>query len=516
MKKYLIIIAALATMGCKKYLDVNTNPNTPTLTNTKYVLTNALNTSARIVAGGLHITGGSWTGFYGHSTSFTGGGQEKTYVFTNGDFNFFDGMYDNLTDYQYVIEHAAADGVPYFVGPAKIMQAFIFQKLVDIYGNVPFSEALKGSSSPNPKYDDAATIYTSLLAKITEGVADINSATFPLNDPADIFFKADKTKWKQFANTLRLRLILRQSNVSGFSPAATISAIQSDGSGFLTSTVLCQPGYLKSSGKLNPYYQNWGFNENDAPTGDFRKMNSVILNWLKNSGDIFRLGRLCSKIANPENDQAISTNPNDYAGVPLGGAGNAYLSSNVSSMGRMQIIKGNATLPSIVITEAESYFLQAEAIERGWMSGSAATMYSNGVIAAFRLASGIQFGSVATASAATSDAAANTYMSNTAATNGVYVNYASCPDQAARLKAIWVQKWVSLCNVDGGEAWAEYRRTNSPTNPNGNCPTSPHSVAVSGAEPVRFYYPLREENVNGANTPDAISPFTSRVFWDIN
>src|SRR5690348_10742088 len=132
MKKILIVFtAALALGGCKKYLDVNTNPNTPTQTNAKYVFTNA---QARTVAnqvGGVHVMAGSWVGYYGHSTSFTGGGQEKTYVFTNNDFNFWDGMYDNIADYDYVINHAAADGAPYLVGPAKIMEAYVYQKLVD-------------------------------------------------------------------------------------------------------------------------------------------------------------------------------------------------------------------------------------------------------------------------------------------------------------------------------------------------------------------------------------------------
>jgi hypothetical protein len=341
MKKYLLIIMASAVMGtgCKKILDVNVNPNTPTITNAKYVFTNALNTSGRTQAGGLHITSGSWTGFYAHSTSFTGGGQEKTYVCTNNDFNFFDGIYDNLSDYQYVIDNAEKDGVKHLMGPSKIMQCYIFQKLVDVYNNVPYSQAFKKNQVPNPAYDDAKTIYNNLLTKITEAIADINGATWPLSEPSDIFFNGNKTKWKQFANTLRLRLIIRMSNVAGFSPAATISAIQAEGSGFIASPVLSQPGYSKSVGKLNQYYNNYGFNESDAPTGDFRKMNVVMVDWLKNSNDIFRLGRLCSKIANPENDQPISVTPSDYKGVPLGGDGSAYLSSNVSAMGRMQIVK---------------------------------------------------------------------------------------------------------------------------------------------------------------------------------
>jgi hypothetical protein len=76
---------------------------------------------------------------------------------------------------------------------------------------------------------------------------------------------------------------------------------------------------------------------------------------------------------------------------------------------------------------------------------------------------------------------------------------------------------VALCNVDGLEAWSEYRRTSSPTNPNGNAPASPKSIAVGGGpDPVRFFYPLREESVNVGNVPQNINVFSSRIFWDIN
>lgn len=515
MKKYFIIgMAVLTVVSCgKKYLNVNVNPNQATQTSASYIFTNGLNGTARNQSGGLHITGGSWSGYYGHSTSFTGGGQEKTYSFTNNDFNFFDGMYDNLADYQYVIDHAVADGVKHLVGPAKIMQCYVYQKLVDIYGNVPYSQALKGASFPTPAYDDAKSIYDNLVIKLTEAIADINAATFPTAEPADIYFKGDKTKWKQFANTIKLRLFVRQSNVAGFNPTASISAISADG--YITSPVLCQPGYTKTTGKLNPYFGNWGFNENDAPTGDFRKMGSVMINWLKNSADVFRLGRMCSRIANPANDLAFTTTFSDYAGVPLGGSGNAYLSSNVSGMGRMQIVKGDASRPVVVMSDAEASFLQAELRQRGWMAGSAQTAFESGVRLAFRLAAAT-YTSSATASDAAADAAANSYL----ASGTVHADWAVSTD---KLKAIWVQKWVALCNIDGTEAWAEYRRTNSPSNPNGLLPLpastySAKSVAVTASqpEPVRFLYPFREESVNGANVPKPINEFTSRIFWDIN
>src|SRR5690349_8703201 len=112
MKKLVlyVLVASVALSSCQKFIDVNTNPNNATVTKANFIFANALNSSARVMAGGLHITPGTWTGYYAHSTSFTGGGEEKTYVFTNNSFNFFDGIMDNLNDYQYVINHAAADG----------------------------------------------------------------------------------------------------------------------------------------------------------------------------------------------------------------------------------------------------------------------------------------------------------------------------------------------------------------------------------------------------------------------
>lgn len=515
MKKILLyaLVVSAAMTGCQKYIDVNTNPNVATVTQANYVFANALNSTARTMAGGMHITGGSWAGQYGHSTSFTGGGQEKTYVFTNADFNYFDNPYDNLEDYQYVINHATADGFPHLIGPSMIMQVFMYQKLVDMYGNVPYSEALQGTAFITPKYDDAATIYQALVSKLTAAVNLINATAFPANDPSDIYFNASKARWKQLANTIKLRLILRRINVSGYNPASDIASISADG--FIDAPVLSNPGYVKSSGKLNQYYSNYGFNENDAPTGDFRKMGGPIVDWLKNSSDIFRLSRICSAKGDPDN-ALFSLTPSDYFGVPLGGAGTPYLSSNTSAMGRMVIKKGDATRSFIIMSDAEAYLLRAEAVQRGLLAGSAQSLYEEGVRRSFNICANTYAPSIATATVSQANSAANSYL-----TSGLsQADWSASPD---KLKAIWVQKWVALCNVDGSEVWAEYRRTNSPTNPNGNLPApassyTAQSVATTQSQPVRFYYPQRESQVNSANVPlnGSTYVFTTRIFWDVN
>ncbi len=297
--------------------------------------------------------------------------------------------------------------------------------------------------------------------------------------------------------------------MSGYNAAADIATVSSDG--YIDAPVFCNPGYLKTAGKLNWYYVNWGFNENDAPTGDFRKMGFAIIEWLKGSGDMFRLQRIASAKADPNND-LFSNLPSDYVGVPLGGAGNPYLSSNVSAMGRMVVKKGDATRPVTIMTDAESYFLQAEARQRGWLAGSAQAAYEEGVRRDFRFVANIGQ-AYATATQAQADAAANAYLVNGLAN----ADWNASPD---KLKAIWVQKWIALVNVDGSEAWAEYRRTTSPANPNGNIPSpyTAQSVATTQTQPLRLYYPIVESNSNSANVPLTGSTyvFNTRIFWDIN
>lgn len=513
MKKYLsflVMASALVGLGgCKKYLDVNQNPNIPTITRADFTFSNAQSTTAAQQVGGVHMMAGSWVGYYGHSTSFTGGGQEKTYVFTNADFNFWDGFYNNLTDYQYTIDNAARDGVSHLAGPARVMQAYVWQKLVDLYGNIPYSEALQGTKFLEPKYDDARTIYEDLITKITQAIAEIKAATFPAREEADIMFKGNKTRWIQFANTLKLRILMRQSNMTGRDAyiQAAINTIATEGSGFITDHALVQPGYAKALNKMNPFYANYGFTEVDAQTGAYayRKMGAVIVNFLRSTGDQFRLER----IARPK-PGGNPSNSADYVGIPLGGAGNAYLEAATSPIGTMQIFMYDATRPSVLMSAAEAYLLRAEAAQRYGIAalGSAQTNYEDGVRWAFRLAAATHTNSPS-ASTTQADAAANAYL----ASGQNNVDWAASTD---KLRAIWIQKWLALVNIDGLEAWSEYRRTNSTTS-TGSVPTSPKSIAVAGSqpEPVRLFYPQREQNVNSANYVN-VNVFTNRIFWDVN
>lgn len=525
MKKILLLVGVVSLFSCKKYLDVNDNPNTPLSTRADFIFTNALTRTAANQVGGQHITSGSWVGYYGHSTSFTGGGTEKTYSFTNVDFNYWNALYDNLNDYQYVIDNAAKDGYPHLAPRAKVMQVLVWQQLVDLYGDVPYFNALKGIAALTPKYDAAQAVYEDLIKQLDAAIPQIkatptttaNEDVLYLSAPgAPVAVKGAGTTWVKLANTLKMRILMRQSFIAGRDAYITgeIAKINTEGSGFITENVLIQPGYQNSPGKLNPFYATYGYNEVLAQQQAyaFRKVGSVIINFLKSSADTFRLQR----IANPAGSTTPTSNLSAYVGVPLGGAGSAYLEGATSSVGSMQIFKGDATRPSILITAAEKYFLLAEAAQRYGTTfvtetGNAQTLYENGVKWAFRLTTAA-WTSTSSATYADADAAATKYLAQ--AQN--LVNWAASTD---KVRAILVQKWVSLIHINGLEAWSDYRKSNGTTSV--SVPASVKTVAsTSKSEPVRLYYPLIETNANSTGLPGYTSNpdyvYNTRIFWDVN
>ena len=525
MKKYLILFGAVVSLGsCEKYLDVNKNPNTPEATSApaRNVFTNAVNAATGYHVGGSHSLGSTWTGAMSHSTSFTGGGEEKTYEFSKDNFNHFDGAYDILFDFQNVINNADAQNVSHLIGPAKVMQCFLYQKLVDQYGDIPYTESLQGTDFFTPAYDNQQTVYESLITKLTEAITEIKSSTFPSADDADIIFGtpaisgADiKGNWVRFANSLKLRILMRQSFMPGRLAyiQSKVSEITAEGSGFMTTgLVSSNPGYLKQIGKLNLYYGTYGYNEQDQETGTFRfrKMNAVIINYLK-SADLFRLQRL----ATPRSGGVVG-NTSDYTGVPLGptGAPAPYVENLVSGVGSSQAAKYDATRRMIIMTPAEVYLNIAEAQLIGvtGLPGTVKSNYDEGVRWAFRVAAATHT-ATATATNAQADAAAASYTSN----GTLFSDYAAATSDIERRRTILIQKWLALTHIDGLEQWSEYRKASGAAGYGTVLPTSVKSFSAgTNPEPVRLLYPRREEQVNGAHVPIGIDRFTSKIFWDVN
>ncbi len=507
MKNKLLIIAILAGLGvtgCKKgWLDVNKNPNQPPSATSNFVFSNAQNVSATNYVT-QHETGSYFAGLWTQSNSYIMSATTFSYLYTNGDFNYWDPIYDNLYDYQYVIDNADKDGQTFLKGPALVMKAFWFQQLVDLYGNLPYTDALTGLKSLAPKFDDQKAVYEDLIKQLDTAIVQLKANSFPSAFlSSDIMFGGSSSKWIRFANTVKMRMLIRQSLISGRDSYITseIAKIVSEGSGLLASgeDVGVNPGYLASAGKTNPYYDRWGYDPNGAvrSLGRFPRITKYLVDVLVASNDTLRLKRLAyAKGGESGSNPGVSVNAelvSNYVGIPFGTA-SGYTATVSSAIGPCQIVKGQFGKKMILMTAAEAQFLLAEAKYRYpsiGFSGTAQSYYEQGVKESLRLTG-------------TSSSAANTILTE-GKDNADYVA------SADKIKAIITQKWLATADFTGMEAWAEYRRT--------GYPNIPQSATATGTDrPVRLFYPSTEVGSNQANVAaqGTINKFTSRIFWDIN
>lgn len=504
----IVLLASLALLGTacqKEFLDINTNPNTLPTASPNFLFANALNVTASNMVGPNEI-GSYWSGQWTQSNGYIISTQQFGYVFTNGDFNYWDGYYDNLQDYQFVINNAEANNQKFLSGPAKVMKALLFQQLVDMYGNVPYTDALKGSAILAPKFDDQKAVYASLITLLDEAIGEIKANAFSSAfTSSDIMFKGNTTRWAQFANSLKMRILMRQARVAGQESyiKTQINKIVTEGSGFLTGVDAGVGGsgfFLATAGKLNPIYDRWGYDANGAKRAlnNYPRLTKFFIDGLKASADTVRLKRLAYATggengANPgvSNKAEIAAN---YVGTPFG-ASSGYLPANTSSLGPSLLVKGQFDRSYIIMTATEVQFLLAEAKQRFadvTLPNTAQAYFEEGIVQSFRV-----LGAPVAAAAAFKGSKINNY------------DWVASTD---KLAAIAIQKWIAMANFSGFEAWAVYRKT--------NLPVIPQSVQVPepNKRPIRFFYPNTEAGSNAENVKaqGAVDVFATRLFWDVD
>ncbi|GAB4015922.1 SusD/RagB family nutrient-binding outer membrane lipoprotein [Spirosoma migulaei] len=515
MKFKTLIIAALVTLAgsscdTKKFLDINTNPNQLPTSLPNYVFTNALNTTATNIAGNTNGQGSNELGFYWAGQWSQGNGYIITttqfaYQFTNGDFNYWDPYYDNLEDYQFVINNADANNQKFLKGPAKVMKVMLFQQLVDLYGNIPYTDALKAAAVLAPKFDDQKAVYASLITSLDEAIVDLKANPFAGGfGTSDIAFGGNITKWIQFANSLKMRILIRQSKVAGLESyiKTEINKIVTEGSGFVTGydASIGGPSFFQpAAGQLNPVYDRWGYDATGAKRAlnNYPRPTQFLINTLKANGDTLRLKRIAYATGGENsNTPGVSTKAEiaaNYAGTPFG-ASSGYLPANTSSVGPSLLVKGDYNRPYIIMTASEVQFLLAEAKQRYadvTLPNTAKAYFEEGIVQSFRVLG------------------ANT--AGAAAFKGSKIENYDFDSSTDKLAAIAIQKWIALTNFSGLEAWAEYRRT--------NLPVTPQSIQVPDTKrPTRLFYPNTEGGSNSANVTaqGTIDVFATKLFWDVD
>lgn len=360
----------------------------------------------------------------------------------------------------------------------EVLMVYTYQVLVDSFGDVPYSQSLDIVNTPLPKYDDDATIYPQLLIRLNAAIAKLDAGYGSITPNQDLVYAGDVAKWKLFANSLKAKIAINMADVnsslakSSIEEAYAAGVIESNTNNALLAYNSFAPNYNLIHEEL---VQS---NRNDfVPT-------SVFVNRLNTLNDPRRPIYFTFKDA--ENGGTT------YVGGNYGYQNLLPYDESYSHVGD-KIKQPN--LPGVLIDAAEINFILAEAAERGYTVGSAATHYENAVKAS------LTFWGV-------NSADATTYYNQAA------VNYNTATGNWK--EKIGNQAWVAMYNR-GFESWTFFRRLDFP---NIVAPASAYPVA-EGQIPVRLTYPSTEPNINGANYQSASSAIggdklTTKVFWDIN
>ncbi|ULQ56793.1 SusD/RagB family nutrient-binding outer membrane lipoprotein [Flavihumibacter rivuli] len=487
----LVALSALAFTGCSKdYLDINKDPNNPVDASVDLVLPTALGYSAYNLGNPFQILGGLWGQYWTQGPTASQYKPLDQYNVTSTSYDRqWQSVYSGpLADFKYLVTEGMRTGQENYAAIGKIMQAYMFQVMTDLHGDIPFSEALDAQNgNVRPKFDTQDKVYDGLIKLLDEGLAliDENTAQHPGED--DFFFHGDMHLWKKFANTLKLKIYLRQAYVRPAVAENGIKAMYAANAEFIDYHEDAFVPFNKEQFNQNPLFATF-----QTLTSNNLLASNTVLGYLGATNDP-RLPVFFTRATQ-------APNTGNFAGIDQGNGPNLQGNQNANSYSKPAPAVGGpitpdnpiggAEAPVIFLTAAESYFLQAEAVLRGWGTGNAQQLYEDGVLLSF-LYWGLP------------EAKYNLYIGQDA------VKYPAAGSFEEKLERVITQKWVSFCGTQNFEAWTEWRRTGYP-----DFFTISATSSIGNNFPVRILYPDSEVSRN-PNTP-AQKTVKDKLWWDVN
>ena len=393
-------------------------------------------------------------------------------------------------------------------------------QMVDCWGDIPFSEAgsLETSATvKNPKFDDQIALYKSFIAGLDAASTYFKTAT--LSDQAtkafkqqDILLGGSVDKWRRYANSIRLRLLMRMSFYDEVGSKAEVAKMLADPTSYPLIDGGNAANYNPASTDvlLTPLTTYTGSLQDALTQGNSNGAPDYMLNTVMLPANDPRIPVIFDKgvdMTDPNNPK-----PNkDYRAqvVTMPGEEGSRTFTQYSVVNPTTFLTNNK-LPGIVMTAPEVNFLKAEAFER-WGGGDAKKAYETAVsqsVYFYFYLNSLGTGVKPTLNAA--DVQAFLLNNTTTVAGGPTVLYTG--SQTEKLAKIWIQKWVHFGFMQGTQAWSEYRRTKYPklTFP------STGKLANYTTPPTRLVYPSVETGFNSHyNDVKAKDTRTTKIFWDV-
>jgi hypothetical protein len=481
-KSYLLIPVFLGMGACSKYLDVNVTPNNPTSVTPGVLLpgaevgsafanSNDLNRFASVLVNQLTGAANSPATYDIYQTNGADFGNQWTGELYNGA----------LINYQKLIELGDATNSKAYSGVAKIMKAYTFSIVTDVWGDVPYSQALQGEAFTAPRLDKQEDIYKgnsslgiqSLFDLVREGIKDLDAASATKPGADDIIYAGDLAKWKRAGNTLLLKFAM---TISRKEPALATSVINE---------VLTGNNYINAnSGDLNVTFG--GSVNSQAPTYVYTNLSTF-------KDDIILSTRYLNLLKgfNDPRLPIFFTKPGaDYVTLDNGFRGT--LPTPVANWSRYnKYVTGNSGEgPVRLVTNFQRAFILAEAALRLGTPGDPQALYTEGIRASMTLAG-------LTADQINAYLTANPTVANLTGTN------------EQKIAQVITQKYIAWTG-NGLEAWNDYRRTGYPV-----LQPSQNAAGIDGTRPVRAVY-INNEIQRNPNFPNPAPQSNVRVWWDVD
>lgn len=508
INKQSILIVAVFAIGfasCKKtWLDVNTDPNRVTDAN---ITPELIFPAAANDVGGLAVGGTSlqeWMGYWAPNGGFV---PQQNVISYNIDFTFADGLfqgyYNTLFDLHQAEVKGLANGDTDLAAASMILSAKLFQEVVDFFGDVPYSQAFETDKYTSPIYDPAQQIYNSLQPRLDAAIDYLsNHGASNAFSVADIINHGDVSKWIKFANTLKLRLLIRQSEVSGFDPSSEIAKIAAGGNVIdhilgPGESITVNPGYVNDVNKQSPFYAAHGWTPSGVLSDQATNANNYIITILSNTNDP-RIGRFFF----PAGFDPVNGFVGNVFGDPIGTLAQSNQSSYFGPAlnGELDVngVGIGFSNSQFIFPSYESLFLYAEAVARGWIAGGDA----DAALAAAITESFVWTGVPDAANAAAAYIAANSSITT--------MGSANTPSDRDRIATY--QKYIANTGIDPNESFFDLNRLHFLTD---NSYISTLSTRISNTLPLRYLYAQSEYTTNGGNTPKQVAgdEFTKKLFW---
>jgi hypothetical protein len=558
---YILPVTGLVMLAsCKKTLDINTDPNNPTT----LAVSNLLPAAQKSLGDALAIGNGNYGGLsqilsvYTHQMSTReeadqyGATGQEFYIGTTWQ-TFYQSFYDAnsvlhpgvVNNLEQIIKDATAAGNPRYAGIAKILKAYAYSQLVDVFGDVPFSEATKlVEGNRYPKFDDDAEIYPQLFTLLDEGIADVNNAD-NIKEPGadDIIYGGDKDKWVKAANTIKLKLYTQVRKVQDVSAQVTallagplISATEESfliPYGVNASTDDRNPAYgdyyaTQRSNHVSPWlYEimkgyNPIFSGIQDPRIPYYIYNQLDANDAPDNATEYRDGPFVSIYfgsVGPFRDGAQQNSISVFGIYPVGGKYDDGSGEPVSGS------SGTGAAPYRLITYADRLYLEAELINAGVITGDAKAKLQAAMEESFAQVDYVVKDLIGDGAPALSGTPAVT-----AYITAVLAKY-DAGNAQKKLEIIMTQKWLSSVG-SAVDQYTDYRRTGypllfDPNNPamapggnvqppvNGdpiNPPQEAVPVELSIAYPLSLPWYTDELETN-PNAPAQKTVSTYKIFW---